>query len=168
MRRRGAAALLLVAIVLPACDRGGEPKADIKLDGSARFPDRAGVVGKVSLERITIDGKEAELSRNLQSFSTYTLTALPVLNTRGAYVHAGVEDGEVVWIALVAKLLSVPPAAPEAFYKGTFARAQGRNLVFRDGTVFAAAPGLEPPTVGFQVLAEIDVANDRIVRLTDG
>jgi hypothetical protein len=160
-RRRLVAVGLALLVALSTGCRGGDPVADIRLDGTPRLPDRAGVVEAVSLKDITVDGKTTPLSRRLLAFSTYTLAALPVLQTKGTYVHLGTKDGKVVWVALVAKLLG-----EKAFYDGTFVRAEGGGLVFQDGTVLVAAAGVAPPPPGTRVLAEIDVTHDRVAKFS--
>ena len=168
MRRVGPVLVaLLVASSFVACGSEDDPAPSIKLDGSARVPDDAGIVDAVSVEEITIDGRERPLSKYLQSFSTYKLTVVPVLQSEGAYVHVGVTRGQVVWLAVVAKPLPKDGGGSAAFYTGTVVRTDEDGVVFQDGTVLDRASGLDEPVAGAVVLAEIDPETDRIVALTD-
>jgi hypothetical protein len=151
---------LVSVIAVGACGGDAEPAADIKLDGSAREPDLAGLVTDVSLESIAIDGDEHDLSRKLLAFSTYNLTAIPVLSTEGAYVHAGVEDGKVTWVALVARPLK--GARNEAFYDGTVRSVRGRVVRFADGTVLEVADAVAIPPAGSKILAVLDPKRDLV------
>ena len=166
MRRRhvGAALVALLAFV-GACGDDEDPVADITLDGSTRPPDREGIVEEVSLEDIRIDGQRYELSKKLLAFSTYTLTAIPVLATEGSYVHLGVEDGKAVWVAQIAQPLR--SASGSTFvYEGTIRRVRGDRVEFGDGTVLRAT--VEIPPVGSRIQVTIDPDADRIVGLVDG
>ena len=156
-------ALVAVAVMFVACGRG-EPEADIALDGTPREPDRAGVVSKVTLEAVTIDGETIELSKKLLAFSTYTLAATPVLHSDGAYVHVGVSDGKVVWLAVIGRSVRGAGGASDVFYTGTVKRvdAKAKEVTFVDGTVLQAAPDVDIPAAGSQLLVTIDVAHDRI------
>ena len=165
MRRGGWPAAVILLVLLAACGSGdAEPTADIALDGSRRDPDVEGLVGRVSIEEITIDGKRYELSRNLQAFNTYTLVALPVLRTEGSYVHAGLKSGKVVWLAEVAKVLG-PGTGRTAFYRGTLTAVDDGELVFQDGTVLRPDDELELPEPPVAVLASIDPSTDAVVSL---
>ena len=157
-----ATACLLVA---GACGRDSEPTADIALDGSPRVPDRSGIVGRVTLEHITIDGEKLELSKKLLAFSTYTLAAMPVLQTDDAYVHAGVKDGKVVWVALVSQPLR-DGRTTTAFYTGTVKRKRSRTVEFVDGTVLRTAPDVVVPAAGSELLIEIDVRRDVVTKVS--
>jgi hypothetical protein len=166
MRRGGAVAAVLVALVLGAgCGGRGEPRADIALDGSRRDPDAAGVVSKATTEAITVDGKRYPLSRNLLAFNTYTLEAVPVVGTRGSYVQVGLASGKAVWVAEVARVIS-SAGGRIGYYRGTVVAHEGDEVVFRDGTVLHVAPGVAVPAPSTAVLAELDVDHDRIARLT--
>ncbi len=159
MIRRGLLAALILgsALVLGGCRSApADPTADIALDGSPREPDGEGIVEKVSLEEITIDGQTFGLSRNLLAFNTYTLEALPVLSTQGSYVQIGVKSDKVVWLAQVARVLTAD-GEPQAFYRGTLVAKEDRMLTFQDGTVLQASKDLPIPAVGSIVVADLDV-----------
>jgi hypothetical protein len=164
--RWGGAIAVLTVVVLGGCGRGSsEPRADIKLDGSRRDPDVAGVVAKVTTEAVTIDGRSYPLSRNLLAFNTYTLEAVPVVGTRGSYVQAGVTSGKVVWLAEIARVLG-RSGARTGYYRGTVVEVDGKLLVFQDGTVLRSGPGVAVPTPPVAVLAEVDVDHDVVARLS--
>ena len=168
MIRCALAALAAIVMLAGACRSQPEPEADIRLDGSPRIPDRAGVVTAVSLREITVDRTSIPLSRKLRAFSTYTLAAMPVLQTKGAYVHVGVKSGKVVWLAEVAKLLPAPGGKQQtAFYTGTVAKTlPGKQVAFADGTVLELSDGLAPPPAKASVLAEIDPTKDTVVKVS--
>ena len=165
MRRIVAATAIVVAAAAPGCSKD-DPKPDIELDGSFREPDVSGLVDDVDLERITVDGDERELSENLIAFSTYTLAALPVVETRGAYVHIGTKDDTVVWLAVVGRPVG-SNGDQVILYNGTV-KSSGEDVVrFVDGTVLRLARGLEAPPAGVRALAQID-PDDDLVRQIDG
>jgi hypothetical protein len=158
----------LVALVfaLAACTTG-EPTADIKLDGTPRVPDRAGIVTAVSLEKLAIDGQSFTLSRKLLCFSTYTLGAMPVLSTEHEYVHAGIKDKKIVWVALIARIVQSagPSGEKQAFYTGTVKTVAGSRVTFVDGTVLSFRSGMNVPPKDTKVLVRIDPATDRVVEV---
>jgi hypothetical protein len=159
-------AVLLAVAATGACRAGGQdPMADIHLDGSARPPDVAGVVTKVTVDDITIDAKTYRLSRNLLAFNTYSLEAIPVLRTKGSYVHAGLVEGRAVWVSEVARVLPAASGRRVGYYRGTLLAVDDGRLVFRDGTVLRPAAGVAAPKPPVAVLATIDVRSDRVVAL---
>jgi hypothetical protein len=160
MRRRLAAAALVA--VLAAC--GGSPPT-VKLDGSPRFPDDEGVATTVELDRIVLDGTRTYgVSRDLRSFSTYDMRLEPMLNRRGHYVHVGLEDRRVVWMAGIAAVLAGDP--PRVFYSGRLKALDKGRAIFADGTVLTLQPGLASPVRDGFVQVEIDARAHRVRRMT--
>jgi hypothetical protein len=162
--RKFRAVAVLAVFALGAC-RAGEPVATIKLDGTPRLPDRQGIVTDVSLEKIAIDGESFTLSRKLRCFMTYTLAAMPVLQTKDAYVHIGLRSKKVVWVALVARTLPGPDGQKQAFYQGTVKAFSGGRATFVDGTVLPVASGVSLPASGTKVQVRIDPKAGRVVEV---
>lgn len=159
MRRLAAAALVAV---LAAC---GGSRPPVTLDGSPRFPDDEGVATTVELERITLDGKRTyAVSRDLRSFSTYDMKLEPMLNRRGQYVHVGLEDRRVVWMAGIAAV--VPGDPPRVFYSGRLKAVDDGRAIFADGTVLTLQPGVVSPVSDGFVQVEIDARAHRVRRIT--
>jgi hypothetical protein len=157
--RRPAVLALAVAtmVALVACGGDNGPKP-IALDGTPRYPDAQGVVDRVSVTSITLDGHRTyKVSKKLQSFSTSTLQTLPLLQRKGQYVQVGLDGDTMVWIANVGAILPVEP--PAVYYQGRLLRTDAqRRLVFRDGTVLPLAPGVTSPVPTGFVRADIDPA----------
>jgi hypothetical protein len=127
------------------------------LDGSPRMPDVEGVVEHISFERITLDGgRSYGVSKELSSFSTYDLAAVPMLHRQGQYVQLGLDGRQVVWMAGIGVVVRAPGTAPVVFYNGYLSRLEGRRAIFRDGTVLRLGRGVESPRPSGQVRAEID------------
>lgn len=173
MLSRGAAALLLAVTALGfvACG-GGETKSPVVLDGSPRLPDDEGVVTALDVEglSLTLDGKRSfQVSEQLRSFSALDLSIQPLAGAKDAYVQVGLDGRTIVWLGRVAQV--VPTKPPSVFYVGRFTRVEdfedGRRVVFREGTVFTLADGVEPPPESVdQVLqAEIDPAAHTVIDL---
>lgn len=157
-RRRALAAVLVAAIALAGCSRGGADD-QLMLDGSPRRPDAEGVVEEISAERIVLDGdREYSVSASLQSFSTYDLAASPMLSRRGQYVQVGLDGDEVEWMAGIGVVVRTPERDPVVFYNGHLLRIDGGEAVFRDGTVLRLAEGVRAPEPAGPVRAEIDPA----------
>jgi hypothetical protein len=163
MRHRASA--LLVALVLGACTSGGSEGA-VVLDGRPRVPDEEGVVVAVSRTKIALaGGRTYSVSPRLQSFSSSTLQAVPLVQRRDQYVHLGLEGDTVVWLASISAVVRL--GEPSAFHIGkleSLDRDQ-RRLVFADGTVLRLGDDVDFPPVGRQVTAEIDPDAKRVRRL---
>ncbi|HVF32143.1 MAG TPA: hypothetical protein VM933_03800 [Acidimicrobiales bacterium] len=165
-------ALLTAAAALSAsaaCSQDPGPRAasgpPVRLDGSARIPDDEGVATALDRESITLDGERTyRVSDQLRSFSTYTRELEPMLGRRGQYVQIGVDDGSMVWMAGISRLVDVD-GRPSAYYTGTFRGQERGRFVFEDGTTFAVVRRLEAPPEGSAVSARIDVGTRRIVEL---
>ena len=142
--------------MLVACRPGGEHHR-VVLDGRPRLPDAEGVVENISFTRITLDGgRSYPVSKTLQSFSTYDLAAVPMLQRQGQYVQLGLDGHTVTWMAGIGVVVRAPGQPPVVFYNGFLLRVEGRRAVFRDGTVLRLADGVTSPATGALVRAEID------------
>src|SRR5688500_1864220 len=87
MRRSPLPLLLLAgALLLAGCAKSDSHR--LVLDGRPRVPDVEGVVEQISLEKVTLDGgRSYGVRKDLQSFSTYDLAAVPMLQRLGQYVQ---------------------------------------------------------------------------------
>ena len=162
---------IALAIGSVACSQE-EEAAPIALDGSPRLPDDEGVVTALDVDSLslTLDGKRTyQVSEGLRSFSALDLSIQPFADAEDAYVQVGLEGRTVVWMGRIAKV--VPTDPPRVFYVGRFTRiedsAEGRRVVFGEGTVLAVGEGVEPPAgaEGQVLQAEIDPAAHRVVAL---
>ncbi len=160
LANRSAAVLVLSLALFSACR--GTPESATELE--ARIPDDAGVVTMVDFERIEIDGKNSyPLSEELESFTTGDHTVRPVLSWKDRYVHLGLDDGVVQWIAGIGIVANEPP---RVLYTGVFERLEEeRRAVFRDGTVLQLDQGVSPPGEGREVFATIDPSKDLVISL---
>ena len=164
-RRRVSAAMIIVVLALAGCSRGGDgSRGPVKLDGSPRHPDTAGVIDKVSKTSVTIDGKRYKIEDTLQAFSTSTLQPVPILGRVKQYVQAGTSGERVYWLAVFGAAATLPGRGTITFYTGELKAIDGNDLVFKDGTVLRVGSGVSvPPNAkGRRVNAEIDVKNDRV------
>lgn len=148
--------LVAGALILVGC-AGGEDNR-LVLDGRPRIPDAEGVVERISFEEITLDGgRTYGVEKELQSFSTYTLEAVPMLHRLGQYVHLGLNGGKVAWMAGIGIVVrSAEP--PVVYYNGVLVRRDGRRAIFRDGTVLQLAADVRPPIEQGPLRAELDPA----------
>lgn len=146
-------AAVLAVLLLPACGGDGDDQR-VVLDGRPRHPDDQGVVTAVSFERIELAGERTyEITRDLQSFSTQTMQALPILHRKGQFVHVGLDGKRAVWIAAVGSVLGDPPAV---YYAGKLERVVDGELIFEDGTVLGLGKGVRPPVPSGFVQVDID------------
>jgi hypothetical protein len=126
------------------------------LDGRARIPHVEGVVEQISFDRITLDGDRSfGVRKDLQSFSTYDLAAVPMLHRLGQYVQLGLNGKKVAWMAGIGVVVR-GSAPPVVYYNGFLLRREGGRAVFRDGTVLQLAAGVTSPVNSGLVRAEID------------
>ncbi len=152
--------LLAGALTLAGCSKGD--KARLVLDGRPRLPDAEGVVEKISFEQITLDGgRSYGVRKDLQSFSTYDLAAVPMLHRLGQYVQLGLDGKKVAWMAMIGEVVrgTTPPVV---YYNGVLLRLEGDRAIFRDGTVLQLADGVTSPVDHGQVRAELDPALHRV------
>jgi hypothetical protein len=153
--------LLLAAIVLVAgCTRGGHDR--LVLDGRPRIPDVEGVVEQISFERVTLDGNRTfAVEKDLQSFSTYDLAAVPMLHRLGQYVQLGLNGKKVEWMAGIGVVVR-GTAPPVVYYNGVLLRVEDDRAIFRDGTVLRLADGVTTRVGTGLVRVEIDPALHRV------
>lgn len=159
----------LSVVLVAACGSGDGGSSPVALDGSARYPDDQGIATELSHEEITLDGKRTyKVSPKLAAFSTVTATLEPMLNRENQYVQVGLDGDTMVWMAGVAAVVKLPQG-PRVFYNGTLRRVDGKGrLVFRDGTVWELAKGVDVPKAGERLQLEIDPARHRVVRILGG
>ena len=150
---------LLLLLVAGALALAGCSKSDVHrlvLDGRARIPHVEGVVEQISFDRITLDGDRSfGVRKDLQSFSTYDLAAVPMLHRLGQYVQLGLNGKKVAWMAGIGVVVR-GSAPPVVYYNGFLLRREGGRAVFRDGTVLQLAAGVTSPVNSGLVRAEID------------
>jgi hypothetical protein len=154
--------LLLVAgaLLLAGCTR--DDSEQLVLDGRPRVPDVEGVVEQISFEKVTLDGARSyAVRKDLQSFSTYDLAAVPMLQRSGQYVHLGLDGEKVAWMAMIGEVIEAG-AAPVVYYNGVLLRLEGDRAFFRDGTVLQLADGVTSPIATGFVRAELDPSLHRV------
>lgn len=168
MRRLIALVAAVVALSSSSIGCSRDPAATepvVRLDGSARFPDDEGIATSLDRRSITLDGERTyRVSDQLRSFSTYTRELEPMIGRRGQYVQIGVEDGVMIWMAGISRLVDVD-GRPAAFYTGKFRGQERGRFVFTDGTTFAVGEGVARPRRGVHVTATIDAETRRIVEI---
>ena len=160
--RRSPLPLLLLAglLLLSGCAKKDDDR--LVLDGRPRIPDVEGVVEQISFERITLDGARSfPVRKDLQSFSTYDLAAVPMLHRLGQYVQLGLNGKKVAWMAGIGVVVRAA-APPVVYYNGVLVRLEGDRAVFRDGTVLQLADGVASPVESGLVRAEIDPSLHRV------
>ena len=133
-----------VLLLLQGCSGGRGHR--LVLDGRPRIPDAEGVVEQISFERVTLDGgRSYGVRKDLQSFSTYDLAAVPMLHRLGQYVQVGLDGSKVAWMAGIGVVVRRSDAPPVVYYNGVLVRREGIRAIFRDGTVLQLATGVAPP-----------------------
>jgi len=160
--RRSRLSLLLIggALILVGCSKGDGHR--LVLDGRPRLPDAEGVVERISFQRITLDGgRSYGVRKDLQSFSTYDLAAVPMLHRLGQYVQLGLDGKKVTWMAMIGEVVR-GAAAPVAYYNGVLVRLDGDRAIFRDGTVLQLGDGVTSPVETGFVRAELDPSVHRV------
>jgi hypothetical protein len=151
---------LAALLLLSGCAKKGDDR--LVLDGRPRVPDVEGVVEQISFERITLDGARSfPVRKDLQSFSTYDLAAVPMLHRLGQYVQLGLNGKKVAWMAGIGVVVRAG-APPVVYYNGVLVRLDGDRAIFRDGTVLQLADGVGSPVESGQVRAEIDPSLHRV------
>jgi hypothetical protein len=153
--------MALLAAVLSSCS--GD--SSVLEDGGERVPDDAGVATDVTLDRIQIDGDRAyRMHEAVESFATRSHHITPLLSWEGKYVHVGLDGDEARWIAGIGLVSGKPPRVS---YSGVFESfdESSRQATFEDGTVLEFADSVSPPRRGREVVVEIDVDRDYVVRL---
>lgn len=159
-----AVALVALSALVAGCARGGADDEGVALDGSPRLADDEGVLTAVSDESITLDGERTyRVADTALAFSTNTRQVESLQNRRNQYVQIGLDERTMVWMSGVAAI--VPGDPPTVYYVGHLDRVDGERLVFHDGTVFRAAPGLDLPLKKGRVLVTIDAAAHRVIEV---
>jgi hypothetical protein len=144
------------ALMLAGCSKSDGRR--LVLDGRPRIPDAEGVVEQISFDRVTLDGgRSYGVRRDLQSFSTYDLAAVPMLHRLGQYVQLGLNGKRVAWMAGIGVVVRAA-APPVVYYNGVLLRRDGGRAIFRDGTVLQLAAGVTAPVGQGLVRAELDPA----------
>lgn len=151
----------MLLLALAACGGGGDP--GLVLDGTPFDADVEGVVDDVNLESITIDGRSHALADEIVVFSAATLERITLAGRRDHYVQAGLDDGEVVWVAAVGGVL---PTDPPAVLFEDHVAAVGDTVRFRGGFVVDLAPGVDVP-VGETVMVRIDPGAHEVIAVED-
>ena len=160
--RRSPLPLLLVAglLLLSGCAKRHDER--LVLDGRPRIPDVEGVVEQISFDRVTLDsGRSFPVQKDLQSFSTYDLAAVPMLHRLGQYVQLGLNGKKVAWMAGIGVVVR-GAAPPVVYYNGVLLRLESDRAIFRDGTVLQLADGVTSPVQSGQVRAELDPSLRRV------
>jgi hypothetical protein len=149
---------LVMVMVLAGCSGGGDEDR-FALDGSPRFPDAEGVVERISVDRITLDGgRSYDVAPDLASFSTYDLRATPMLHRKGQYVQLGLDGDTTEWMAGIGVVVRAPEKAPVVYFNGYLLKVQDGRAIFRNGTVLRLAKGVASPVPEGRVRAEIEPA----------
>jgi hypothetical protein len=147
-------------MILSGCAKSDGDR--LVLDGRPRTPDAEGVVEQISFERVTLDGgRSYGVQKDLQSFSTYDLAAVPMLHRLGQYVQLGLNGKKVAWLAGIGVVVR-GDAPPVVFYNGFLLRRDGDRAIFRDGTVLRLADGVTSPVETGLVRAELDPAQHTV------
>lgn len=135
-----------LVVGLAACSKDTK-EAVVKLDGSPRVSDQAGVVVKADREQIILDGNRTyEVASDLIAFSTFNRAPVRLGSTVGEYVQVGLEGKTVVWLARIGPVTTQADGRSSVIYQGDLVRVAGSRLEFRDGTVLTLAKGLRAPT----------------------
>lgn len=163
MRRFVAGALALLFV---ACPRS-EP---VDFSKTSRFPDDQGVVTEIDFESVQLDGKRKhEISREVQSFSTYSGKVTALLSWKDKYVHVGLDDEKVaIWISGVGVVDRTVDPPIVRYANGLLKEIDSRrNAIFADGTVIRLAKDMEvPPTPeGHRFNVKIDPASHQAISM---
>lgn len=155
--------VFLFAIVMQGC---GEREESIAASGEPRFPDDQGIVTDINFSVVELDGeRRLPILEEVESFSTYTRRAQPLLSWKDKYVHVGLDrEGGVRWIAGIG-VLDRTMDPPAIHYTGGLLIRIDRNgkAIFEDGTVLQLGSALERPPPGSTVRATIDPAKHEVI-----
>ncbi|MCA1713552.1 MAG: hypothetical protein LC789_18735 [Actinobacteria bacterium] len=124
------------------------------------------------MERVTIDaitlegGRRFPLAEKLASFSTYNLEPIPLVHRVGQFVHLGLDDGAVTWVATIGAVVELDGRT--VVYTGELVQVDGgRRAIFADGTVLGIGEGVEPPSPPAYVRVEIDPTSGLATAMTN-
>lgn len=153
--------VLMVALLLVGCE-SDEPTLSVAND-SPRFPSDEGVVTSINATELELDGKRRyPIDPEVLSFKTFKgHEVTPLAHWEKRYVHVGVRDDTVVWVAGIGIVLPGPPE--EVFYPGVVKGSKDQRVVFEDGTTLALAEGVQMPPEGSKVETSIDPKKHAIV-----
>jgi hypothetical protein len=147
---------LVLVLIVAGCS-GDDDGNKVVLDGSPRFPDVEGVVERISLDRITLDGgRSYDVASDLASFSTYDLVATPMLHRQGQYVQLGLDGDTAEWMAGIGVVVRAPGKEPVVYFNGSLQTVHDGRAIFRNGTVLRLAEGVKSPVDAGLLRAEID------------
>ncbi len=153
-------AALLALLVLASCT-SKEPESI--LEAGIRLPDLEGVVDDINNDTMTLDGKSYPISKTVESFTTFKdHRVTPIIHWQGRYVHVGLDDDRVQWIAGIG---IVGPSDKTVIYTGKFLRIDDGRAVFEDGTALTLGRGIKAPKKGFQAVAVIDSRTDKVTEI---
>ena len=98
----------------------------------------------VSRTSITLDGgRRYKVASDLESFSTYDLQPIGLLQREKQYVQIGLQGHTVTWLAGIGAVVRMPGQAPFVSYVGRLKAVDSKHrAIFADGTVVRLAPGL--------------------------
>lgn len=133
--------------------------------GVPRFPDAEGIVTDINFERLTLDEKDKyEISREVESFSTYGGEIMSLLLHRGRYAQVGLDGRTVAWISGIGLVLQ----DGSVVYVGVVSKADKKRVIFEDGTVLQLNPRVStPPSPGQRVKAIILPGKHQIVEVVE-
>ncbi|HVL82216.1 MAG TPA: hypothetical protein VM840_11575 [Actinomycetota bacterium] len=128
-----------------------------------RVPDAEGVVADIGPAGVKLaDGSGFELEGEVESFTTRGHNFVPLAQLKGRYVHIGLQDRKVAWIASIG---IVPEGDTQFPYTGVLDRVEDGRAYFEDGTVLRLDGSIQAPEGGRTVLAVVDAARKLVVEL---
>lgn len=165
--RRFLAGLLLLALPGAAACRSAPPE-NVFQEGRPRIPSDEGIVTDINFERVQLRGEATyEIDREVQSFSTYDGSVIPLLHHKDRYVQLGLDgDKRVAWIAAIGLVLQ--GESPTVVYNGVVLEVdeKEKRLVFEDGTVLHYTPKITAlPEKGQRIKATINPAKQQVVEI---
>lgn len=181
VRRSALTVALAVAVVAAGCSDEDDadratPVTFVAVDGSPRGPDDAGVLTSLAddFSSLVLDGGTAyEVSPAVQSFASVDGSTQPLAGRVGQYVHVGLDDETVVWVAGLGAVVRLAGQPEEVLYLGRITAARGSTIELQDGTVLELADGVTVPgdasrDAPLAAVLTIDVASDRVVEVVPG
>lgn len=182
-RLRAVGALAAAVLVLaPGCSGDDDDAATasevtfVAVDGSPRASDDAGVLTSLAddFASLVLDGGTVyEVSPAVQSFASVDGSTQPLRGRVGQYVHVGLDDDTVVWVAGLGAVVRLDGQPEEVLYLGRITAVRGSTIELQDGTVLELADGVAVPGEASReqpiaATLTIDVASDRVVEVVPG
>jgi hypothetical protein len=182
-RQRALGALFALVLVVAAGCGGDDDDAAtasavtfVAVDGSPRTSDDAGVLTSLSddFSSLVLDGGTVyEVSPAVQSFASVDGSTQPLRGRVGQYVHVGLDDDTVVWVAGLGAVVRLEGQPEEVLYLGRITAVRGRTIELQDGTVLELADGVAVPgeptrQAPIPATLTIDVASDQVVGVVPG